>query len=249
MVQTLLFVAIVFFLFVFPQDILDSILYTIASQRVQWLTTILGAVGNITVAWVLSYLLFSSDSAFKGSSKTAKWARSQYASVAAKEKFNCTDGQASTLWFKYFDTWGLPNSPNHTLLVTSYSASYSARAVFFLQRALLIFLGLIILSIGLHWFLFDTYLGEEGSIQIVIHILVVMLFGASYVFLRITNRIAKVGNQATGCWARIENVFERSRTMFEHEILNHVSSLEAALDKVADLRIELLSPRIIPSDQ
>lgn len=235
-ISTLTFVALVYFFFLFPQELLDSIQLAVAARRAQWLSLTVGAAGNVTLVWILSFILFASDSAFKGASKTATWARSLFASRAAVEKFKCTDGQASALWFKFFDTWGLPASPNRNLLINSYSATYTARAVFYLQRALIVFLLLSFLSIAVHWKLLHTYEGPDGKIQLAIHTLAVLLFAAGFAFLALTNRLPKGPRPATGCWMRVQDVFERSRTVLEHDVLRHAPTLEAALERVEGLR-------------
>lgn len=240
-IGTLTFVALVYFFSLFPQQLIDSIQATFAARRAQWLNLTAGAGSNVTLVWVLSFMLFASDSAFKGSGRTAKWARSQFASRAAVEKFRCTDGQASALWFKFFDTWGLVGSPNRNLLINSYSATYAARAVFYLQRALIAFLFVSSLSMVLHWKLFHSYQGVDGSTRLVIHVLAVSLLAAGLTFLTLANRLPKGGAPATGCWARVQDVFDRSRTVFEHEILRHASTLEEAFGRVEALRRELIA--------
>src|SRR6266702_3231090 len=89
-ISTLTFVALVYFFSLFPQQLLDSIQLAVAARSAQWLSLTAGAASNVTLVWVFSYVLFASDSAFKGASRTAAWARSLFASRAAVEKFRCT---------------------------------------------------------------------------------------------------------------------------------------------------------------
>jgi hypothetical protein len=238
-IGTLTFVALVYFFFLFPQELLDSIQLAVTTRRAQWLSLTVGAFGNITLVWVLSFVLFASDSAFKGGSKAATWARSLFASAAAVEKFKCTPGQASALWFKYFDTWGLEGSPNRNLLINSYSATYAARAIFYLQRALMVFLVLSFVSVALHWKMFDTYEAVDGTTKLAVHILIILLFGAGLAFIMLTNRLPDGARLATGCWARVEDVFARSRTVFEHDVLRHAGTLAEGLQRVEAIRTEL----------
>ena len=238
---SLIAVALVYYFFLFPQELLNRIELMVATRQAQWLTLTVGAAGNVTLVLILSFVLFASDSAFRGANKTAKWARSLFASHAAVERFRCTDGQASTLWFRYFDTWGLDGSPNRNLLINSYAGTYAARAIFYLSRALVLFLVLAAMTILLHWQVFDTYAVDDWITRLIIHVLATLVFLASLVFIVSTNRLPKGDRAATGCWAKIEDVFARSRTVFEHEILRHAATLDEALELVATMRQDLLN--------
>jgi hypothetical protein len=242
-VGALTVVALVYFFLLFPQQLLENIRLSVTSPSAQWLATVLGAAGNVTFAWILSFVLFASDSAFRGSGKSAIWARAHFASRAAIEQFNCSDGEASALWFKFFDTWGIARSPNFNLMINSYSATYAARAVFYLQRTLLVFLFISIISIVVHWAVFHSYAGRDGGTTLAVHMLVVLLFAASFTFITLTNRLPTDSRDATGCWARVQDIFARSRTVFVQDVLQHAASLEAAFRRVDQIRDQLLSDR------
>jgi hypothetical protein len=240
-IGALTFVALIYFFILFPQQLLDNIQLAVTARRAQWLSLSAGAAGNVTLVWFLSFVLFAADSAFKGSNATAVWTRSLFASKAAVDKFDCTDGQASALWFQFFDTWGLHGSSHRNLLINSYSATYSARAVFYLQRALILFLLLGLLSMTLHWKLFATYRAPDGATTLTVQLLALSLFGAALAFIAFTNRLPKGVRGATGCWARVKDVFDRSRTLFEHDVLRHAGTLDEALERVSKMRAELVT--------
>jgi hypothetical protein len=141
-VRTLIAVAFLYFAFLLPDELYQLVVRAAAAKASWWAKAFTVAVGTPTFAWILSFLLFASDSAFKGSNATARWIRSRFAANAAKEKYACAEAEASALWFAYFDTWALEKSPYRTLLANTYSATYAVRAVFYVRRALLLFLAL-----------------------------------------------------------------------------------------------------------
>src|SRR5438093_11019036 len=93
-ILALAFVALVYFVFLFPRGALQLALGQ-ANLAAEIATRLFGAV---TVGPLLSVILFASDSAVKGGGRTGRWVRSLFASSAAKLKFNCTDGDADSLW-------------------------------------------------------------------------------------------------------------------------------------------------------
>lgn len=246
---TLVAVALVFYFFVFPQALVDRMMDMVADRPVSWLGVLAGAGGNVTFVLVLSFVLFASDSAFRGANKSARWARSLYASQAAIERLRCSPGEAGALWFKYFDTWGIEGSPNRNLLINSYAATYAARAIFYLQRALALFVALTLVSMLLHWRIFAAYEGPNGVDQLLIHGLAVVLFAVAWGLLVWTNRIGDTNEeeQATGCWAKVEDVFGRSRALFEHEVLKGVTTVAQGFARVDEIRDDLLSQRHPPT--
>src|SRR6185503_14843043 len=72
-VRTLMAVAFLYFAFLLPDDLSQLIVRTAAAKATWWARAVAVGVGTPTLAWILSFLLFASDSAFKGSNATARW--------------------------------------------------------------------------------------------------------------------------------------------------------------------------------
>ncbi len=235
-VRTLFAVAFLYVAFLAPDELAQVAVHAAAS-RASWASRLLSvAVGTPTLAWTVSFLLFASDSAFKGSNPTASWLRRQFAANAAVEKYACDASQASALWFGYFDTWALERSPYRTLLATTYSATYAARAVFYLRRALLLFFLLGSASVGTSALAFCKYAGPAGRLRLAVDGLVLAAFGSAFVFIGATNRLPRRDAASTGCWARLEDVLGRSRAHFQQDVLRHAPTLDAAFDRLGALR-------------
>lgn len=59
---------------------------------------------------------------------------------------------------------------------------------------------------------------------------------------RITaNRLPEDDRDATGCWAKVDDIFARSRTVFEYDVLRHATTFDEALDRVGKIRNDLLN--------
>src|SRR5262249_38095711 len=78
-VRTLFAVAFLYFAFLAPDELAQVALRAVASHA-SWTGRLLSiALGTPTLAWTVSFLLFASDSAFKGANGTARWLRRQFA--------------------------------------------------------------------------------------------------------------------------------------------------------------------------
>jgi hypothetical protein len=239
-VTALLVAAFIYFAFLFPQPVLDHLASQLSQRFGVWAKIASGTVGAATLTSILSFLLFAADSAFKGSNKTAEWVRSGFASHAAQEKYGCSEAEASALWFRFFDTWACAGSTNRILLENTYAATYTARAVFYLARAVVILIFLGVVSMALNWKVFGSYGPGEGWRRATVDGLALACFVGGYFFLTLTNKIPKGVRRATGCWARVEDVFGRSRAVFAQDILRHAATIPEAFDHIAGLRQSLL---------
>jgi len=93
---------------------------------------------------------------------------------------------------------------------------------------------------GLSWKLFSLYGPGEGWQRATVDGLALACFVGGYFFLTLTNKIPKGSQRATGCWARVEDVFGRSRAVFSQDVLRHASTVPEAFDYIAALRQSLL---------
>lgn len=234
----LLFAASAFFFFLFPDSAVDLLLQT----EERWLKITAKGTGTAALAPILSFILFASDSAFKGDSRTAAWVRGLYASRAAATDLKCTPKEADALWFRYFDTWALPKSDNLNLLQNSYAATYTARMVFYLQRATVVFILLGGVSMAIDHWLFGAYSGATGNQALVVDGSVLGSFVAAFAFLALTNRPGHRGT-ATGCWHRVEDVFGRSEVVFRRDVLSRATSVDEAFQRIEKIRDRAGAPR------
>ena len=228
-------VAFFFFFALFPQDAFRE-LHGSFSHTFAVLAKL---VGTLSVASIASWALFASDSAFRGTNRTSKWIRSIYPSISAKTKFQCGGRDATALWFRYFDTWGIANSPNHGLMGITYSATYAARLVYYLIRTLAVTSLLGVGAIVVNWFVLDSYGGPAGNGRLVLHGFVLSTLIASMLIIIRANRIRSDKRPSIGCWQRLEQVFASSRTMFERDVLAKASTLSQAFDRVDAIREQL----------
>lgn len=239
-------VFLVYLLLVVPIEWLDFIGASLSERR-QYLEPFLAFVGNAglaaLLAWAVSFLIFTTDPLLRGSSRITSWFRSLFAAHRAKQKYACSDHEARALWFKYFDTWAINGSPNRQLLSGTYTATYGARAILYVQWTLLVVIAAALATMFTHWRVFDTYGGEEATVRLTIHFLVVGVFLAALIAITTANRLPSAKRGATGCWAHVEEVFGRSTALFEQDVLNHASTLAQAFDRVDTLRRELLAGR------
>ncbi len=231
-VLVILAVALIYFFLLFPEEAASQLVGS--AHQVGRILTSLGGAAVLTV--LLPFVLFASDSAFNGKSKTAKWVRERFPAHAAKEAYDCSDVEASALWFEYFDTWESAKSSHRNFMQTSYEATYTARLVFYLRRTLYIFFALGVLTVVGHATVLDTYMGEAGQTTLIVHGLVLMAFLLSAAIASYQNR---VGDPPTGCWYRLQDVFGRSRVFFEDEVIKRADSIEEARAVVEEIRKRL----------
>lgn len=230
---SLILVALFFVFTLLPPQVLLLLTETANS----WVVLATKAVGSISIATLASGILFASDSAFKGSNKTAYWVMSTYPSNAAVRRISCTEREASTLWLKYFDTWGLRASPHHGLVASTYSATYQGRWMYYLTWTLGIFSILGVGAIVVNHFVFNVYAGS--SARIVLHASILAGYAIGFLAIWRTNRIGRKGKRPTGCWERVEQVLQQSTVLFERDVLSNAISLEDAFDTVAHIRDSL----------
>lgn len=226
----LLFVGAIYFFFVVPDELIVLVI-----KDAEYMTkTFVRIGGSIGITPAFAYVLFVTDSAFRGRNKTAKWVQSLYPSTSAKAKFECNKHDASELWFKYFDAWSLPTSPHRLLLSNSYAATYGARMMFYLERALYGFFALSGLTIVINFLVFDLYTGTRAPL--VIHLTITLLFILTGLFFHVTNRPGVDGAEPSGCWQRVDEIFGRSRSAFETDVLAASKTVEEAHARILELK-------------
>jgi hypothetical protein len=121
----------------------------------------------------------------------------------------------------------------------TYHATYTARGVFLAARASLMLAILGGASIAFSWFQ-GLYAGEART-RLVVDLVVVGGYLGLYGLLWLANRVPSAKHpNATGCWARVANVFDRSRTLFEMDVARNVTSAPEAFDRIAEIRDALL---------
>jgi len=226
-----------------------QVLLLLTDSANSWVVLGTKAVGSISIATLASGILFASDSAFKGSNKTAYWVMSTYPSNAAMKQLKCTEREATTLWFKFFDTWGLTASPHHGLVASTYSATYQGRWMYYLTWTLGIFTILGFGAIAINHVVFDVYSGSRA--RVVLHASILLGYAIGYLAIWRTNRIGRNGNRPTGCWERVEQVLQQSTVLFERDVLTNAVSLEDAFDTIDNIRESLeaqVQPAATPPD-
>ncbi len=214
-----------------------QVLLLLTDSANSWVVLGTKAVGSISIATLASGILFASDSAFKGSNKTAYWVMSTYPSNAAMKQLGCTEREATTLWFKFFDTWGLSSSPHHGLVASTYSATYQGRWMYYLTWTLGIFTILGIGAIAINQFVFDAYIGNRA--RVVLHASILLGYAIGFLAIWRTNRIGRNGKRPTGCWERVEQVLQQSTVLFKRDVLTNAVSLEDAFDTIDNIRQSL----------
>jgi hypothetical protein len=217
-----------------PEGILGPLEKEIGSV---W-TIIAKAAGGSALGPLLAFVFFSSDSAFNGSGKTAKWTRSRLPSVMCAEKTGYTANEAQTLWFRYFDTWALPGSPNQAILQNTYSATYSARLVYHLSWACAILFVLSLVTLSINQWVLGRYQTLKDAWP---HLLVTGLYGVGWLWLSLNNQIGGQGREPTGAWKRLDEVFGRSFVLLQYEVLDGTNSVTEAMAKVEELRKQVSS--------
>ncbi len=216
-----------------------QVLLLLTESANSWVVLATKAIGSISIATLASGILFASDSAFKGSNPTAYWVMSTYPSNAATRRVACNHREATTLWFKFFDTWGLDASPHHGLVASTYAATYQGRWMYYLTWTLGIFSILGVGAIAINHFVFDVY--DGSSARIVLHFSILAGYAVGFLAIWRTNRIGRKGRRPTGCWERVEQVLQQSTVLFERDVLSNAISLEDAFDTVANIRDGLVA--------
>lgn len=196
-------------------------------------TIVMKIAGGSAFGPLLAVVFFSSDSAFHGSGKTAMWTRSILPSVVCAEKTGYLPSEARTLWFRYFDTWALPGSPNQAILQNTYSATYTARLVYHLTRACVILFGLSLVTIAINHWVFGAYQAAKEAWP---HLLVTGLYGVGWLWLYLNNQIGREGREPTGAWKRLDEVFGRSYVLLKIEVLDGTNSVADAMTKIDEQR-------------
>ena len=208
-----------------PEGILASLEKEIGSV---W-TFVAKIAGGSALGPLLAVVFFSSDSAFNGSGKSAKWTRSIYPSVVCAAKTGYSTSEAATLWFRYFDTWALPGSPNQAILQNT----YTARLVYHLTRACAILFGLSLVTLAINQWAFWSYQTAKDAWP---HLLVTSLYGIGWLWLYFNNQIGAAGRDPTGAWKRLDEVFGRSFVLLNLEVLDSTNSVAEAISKIEELR-------------
>lgn len=223
-------VSTLYALVVLPEELLTSIKNAVAVVE-PWMLRVAG----IASGPLLAFVFFASDSPFRGNGKTAKWLQSIWPSQEPITKFGCNEHEARSLWFRYFDTWGLPGSPNRLLMVNTYHATYTGRMIHYLTWACCLFTLLTAVTIG------ADRLRGVGSGSFFENMWIVLgVYAVCWCWLRLANRIGGNGRKPTGAWHRVEDIFGRSRVVFRNEILDESESMSMAIGRVKAMREELL---------
>lgn len=230
------------YFFLLVPETLVAYVETSAGKYAGVIAKLVGAAG---IGPILAFVLFATDGALKGSSRSARWVRTRFPAEAAVRRLKCSHREASTIWFRYFDTWALPGSPNRAILENNYSATYSARLVFYVLRSCLFLAVLSTITITanlfvLHAYGLGSYLERARSPAFILHLALLFAYAGVAILLALTNRSGAGGGEPTGCWARVEDIFGRSETLFEAEVLRDATDVKSALARVDVIRRELL---------
>jgi len=211
---------------------------TVVEQVSGWdgYEALLQGIGATSVAGLAAFVFFTIDPISHGNHRYAEYFRSLYPKNLAVEKFNCSINEASNLWFDYFDTWGLKDSPHHDLLQRNYNATYGLRAVYYLQASLALLVSLTVL-VGVPANL-SRYSTDEPAI-ILVHLLALAALVAGILILAFANQLPSDNKPATGCWARVTEVLGRERVAFEQDVLGKSTTLTEAREQVAEIRLAL----------
>jgi len=214
----------------------DGILAPLEKEIGSAWSIVVKIAGGSALGPLLAVVFFSSDNAFNGSGKTAKWTRAILPSVVCAEKTGYSPSEARTLWFRYFDTWALPASQNQAILQNTYSATYTARLVYHLTRACAILFGLSLVTLAINYWVFGAYQAAKEAWP---HILVTGLYGVGWLWLYLNNQIGGERGEPTGAWKRLDEVFGRSYVLINLEVLDGTNSVVEAMAKVDELRKKL----------
>ncbi len=199
---------------------------------------LLGVVARVVSAGVLapafSFLLSATDPLFHGDSRQARFIQKLLPSNPAKAKYNCSEAEATDLWFLYFDTWEHAKSPNTRLMTEASKRTYGARLIFYLEQALSLFgiAGALILLVAIvlpsTWHPF----GEHIPVRVTMLIAV----GVVLAYLHISNPVRR---GPWGCWRKVAEAFRMQRLRFEREVLDHAGTLPEAIVAVERIRKNL----------
>jgi hypothetical protein len=234
-VAAMLLVASAYFIGIFPVPVVEGIL----ASKNEWLQLAYRTAVAAGIGSVAPFILFSSDSAFLGSSKMARWARGRFPSRGVKIP-DCTASQADALWFRYFDTWALSTSPNHALMHATYAATYGARLVFHLRNALLIASIISAVTMLINHALLALYGGGDvGWWRLIGHVIITISFLSAWLTLGIANCVADEDDLVTGCWRRLADAYTRSSAVFDLEVLQGSKTVTEAFAKVEKMRMDL----------
>jgi hypothetical protein len=239
--------SLVYAFFLFPDRALELALSTSDPLG----KAIARLVGLASCMGSLRFVMFASDPLFTGRGRAARFVRSTFPSIAAEEKLGCTREQADELWFKYFDSWGNPASPNHMLMRVTYERTYQARLVHSLERFLLWIFAVSLATMLLNGLVFDAFAGPTGRSRFFLQAVVAACFCAAWIVLVASNRLDAIDRPPTGVWRQLRETCDRARVQFRREVLDHANDVDSAFARIEELRAPARpsppsSPRHVP---
>lgn len=190
------------------------------------LTSIGSILGTVSLSGatgaVLGYVISAQDRLATGSSRAAKFFEKLYPRNAIKEKYNCTEGQATYLWFQIFNPWE-NIGPMKDPYSRTFERSYACRFIFILQWSFFGFFAIssatwIATIICGYW----TPLETQATVPTYARVLVLTLTFAAFLMLFLQNRPADA--KPTGCWYRWKEINEIHKTWLQNEVFDNAAA-------------------------
>ena len=197
------------------------------SEGLQLLAEVLRVGVAAIVVWPVRWILFSQDSLANGSSQWSRFFRAQYPHRIIVEKFGCTQAEATTLWFHWFNRWEHSGQLFQGYHSMTFQRSYGCRFIYLLRRWLLLFAAFGTANLSVIHMLdleFAAWLSAFACITASL-----ILFTA----LTCSNRVPRNDEKSpSGCWLKYQEISEVQRVLLEREILDHADSLDDAWARV-----------------
>lgn len=235
LIASLTFIVVPLIALITPQVAVEA---AIGRAPVFW-AVVVRLAGAATIPPLLAWVFFASDPAVRGENRVAKWFRSKLAKHLAVAKFSCSESEASEIWFKYFDTWGIVSSPHFSLMEQTYAATYAMRLIFYLERALLLCLYGGIALVAVRGSQSAFYWTPDGRLLLTAQLVLLLIYALAYFYVRLSNRLGDRSGRPTGAFDRVNDILGRSALQFREEVLSQSDSVSSALAVVARIRRDL----------
>lgn len=192
------------------------------------------AISGVVLA---RWIVFAQDTLANGTNRWSQFFRSQFPDQMIMDKYSCSKAEATSLWFKYFNSWenGPPAYRAHHS--RTFYRSYGCRLIYYLKQWLMFFAAGGATTMGILW-VAGTQFTRWTPCFLLIAVSVAVFFilwranripgGEWHLKLAKNWRRREKPREASGCWRKFQEISEMQKVLLEKDILSCAQTFEEA---------------------
>lgn len=187
-------------------------------------------VSSPFLAMIIGIPLFASDPLVTGKNKYCVFIQQYYPSDFIAKKYKIDGGEATALWFDFFNKWGKKTSAHYETWKSVFDRTYKCRLIYYMTRLLCLTVILSIIGILVYYVLSLKEIYSKGINFEMFFFLFLQL--AALLFLTKTNKLPEKNKKATGCWFKYKEISEIERAIVKSTLFKNAKTFNVALEYV-----------------